>query len=310
MPMRETEVEGYAAVTLSSPHLEATFVPRVAMIGASLVHDGVELLDRRGGLARYAEKGSTMGMPLLHPWANRLAGFGYTVGGRSVVVDPSSLLLHKDGNGLPMHGVQPRNLPWQVVGTNGGAGSQLSVRLAYEAPHLVAVFPFPHELRMDVGLHEATLTVTTTLRPSGTIAVPVSFGFHPYLRLPDVPRGEWWVELPVRRRLVLDERQIPTGATEPVTIPAGPLAAGAFDAGFDRLDHPARFVLAGGGRRVTVEFVEGFPCAQVYAPVGESFICFEPMTAPTNALVSGAGLTIVEPGAAYTATFAITIECA
>jgi galactose mutarotase-like enzyme len=37
-------------------------------------------------------------------------------------------------------------------------------------------------------------------------------------------------------------------------------------------------------------------------------ICFEPMTAPTNALVSGHGLTWVRPGSSYTATFAIEVS--
>ena len=37
------------------------------------------------------------------------------------------------------------------------------------------------------------------------VPVPVSFGFHPYLLLPGVPRAEWQVAVPVRRRLDLDE---------------------------------------------------------------------------------------------------------
>ena len=41
---------------------------------------------------------------------------------------------------------------------------------------------------------------------------------------------------------------------------------------------------------LTVTFEEGFDCAQVYAPPGHDYICFEPMTAPTDALNSGQGL--------------------
>jgi galactose mutarotase-like enzyme len=36
-------------------------------------------------------------------------------------------------------------------------------------------------------------------------------------------------------------------------------------------------------------------------------IAFEPMTAPTNALVSGRDLTLLEPGESYEATFSITV---
>ena len=52
---------------------------------------------------------------------------------------------------------------------------------------------------------------------------PVTFGYHPYLRLPGVPRAAWHVELPVVRRLELDERGIPTGASEASAPIRGPL---------------------------------------------------------------------------------------
>jgi galactose mutarotase-like enzyme len=37
-------------------------------------------------------------------------------------------------------------------------------------------------------------------------------------------------------------------------------------------------------------------------------MCFEPMTAPPNALHSGDRLSLVPPGERYTATFSITVE--
>jgi galactose mutarotase-like enzyme len=59
---------------------------------------------------------------------------------------------------------------------------------------------------------------------------------------------------------------------------------------------------------VEVEFVRGYPFAQVYAPGGDDLICFEPMTAPTNALVSGAGLRTAEPGTPFEAVFRIAVS--
>jgi aldose 1-epimerase len=63
----------------------------------------------------------------------------------------------------------------------------------------------------------------------------------------------------------------------------------------------------GAGRTVTVAFLEGYSFAQVYAPEGSDFICYEPMTAPTNAIASGDSLTRVRPGDAYTAAFRIGV---
>jgi galactose mutarotase-like enzyme len=132
--------------------------------------------------------------------------------------------------------------------------------------------------------------------------VPVTFGFHPYFAL----RRDWRVELPVRRRLVLSAQKIPTGATEPVEPYAGPLGALTFDDGYDELAGEP-FVLAGGGRRIEVAFEEGFPVAQVFAPREFDLICFEPMTARTDALRSG-GFAIAEPGRPYRAVFSIAVS--
>ena len=80
-----------------------------------------------------------------------------------------------------------------------------------------------------------------------------------------------------------------------------------FDDGFALLGEKAAFSLAGAGRRLTVELLEGYAYAQVFSPSDESFICFEPMTAQTNALVSGIDLPIVAPGEEHRATFRISV---
>ena len=63
-----------------------------------------------------------------------------------------------------------------------------------------------------------------------------------------------------------------------------------FDDGYDKLPDGAVFSVSGGTRTLTVTFERGYPVGQIFAPAGSSFICFEPMTAQTNALRSGVGL--------------------
>jgi aldose 1-epimerase len=58
---------------------------------------------------------------------------------------------------------------------------------------------------------------------------------------------------------------------------------------------------------MTVTFRAGYEFAQVFAPAGTEFICFEPMTAATDALNSGDGLRIVAPGAEHRAMFNVTL---
>ncbi|MCW3066583.1 MAG: Aldose 1-epimerase, partial [Solirubrobacterales bacterium] len=154
-------------------------------------------------------------------------------------------------------------------------------------------------------------TVRTTVIPTSGDAVPIAFGYHPYLTLPGVPREQWRVYLPVLRRMVLDERMIPTGSGEDVAPFDGPIGDRAWDDAFDRLARPARFELSGGGRSVAVELVDGYSVAQVFSPPGATFICFEPMTAPANALHLPPGmLEEVPPGAERSATFRIAVAAA
>src|SRR5215470_11972341 len=159
----DTTTAGHPTVTLSCADtgVEATFASRLGMIGCSLRHRGAELLGQRGGLAKYAASGSTMGIPLLHPWANRLSGFSYAVGGRTVAIAPHAPLLHRDANGLPMHGVLAAYPRWRAAAPSAdAAGARLSALLDFGAdPALLAVFPFPHTLALDVVLRGATLTV-------------------------------------------------------------------------------------------------------------------------------------------------------
>jgi galactose mutarotase-like enzyme len=297
-----------SAITLRDPaaELEARFALEPALVGCSLLHRGEELLDPRKGLRAYAETGSTMGIPLLHPWANRLGGFGYEVGGRSVELDPESPLVVRDEHGLPMHGLLPGRRPWSV--REAGEARLLADLDFTSDAELLAAFPFPHVLELDARLRDGALEIDTTVSASGDEPVPIAFGWHPYLRLPGVARADWEVRLPVLRRLVLDERQVPTGETEDVEPFDGPLGQMTFDDGFDRLAHPPVFELRGGGRRIAVEFVEGYRVAQVFAPSQFDAVSFEPMTAPANALRSGKDLAHARPGEPYRAGFRLSVR--
>jgi galactose mutarotase-like enzyme len=308
----ESTVAGYAVRVLRSPTgLEAAFAPGVGMIGCSLRHRGEELLGQRGGLAKYAEAGSTFGIPLLHPWANRLSGLTYEVDGVAVRLDPDRSPVRPDENGLPIHGLAGASPYWEVTGAEADAdAATLSARLPYgDHPELLAGFPFPHDLLVEVRLAGEVLTLETTLRPTTDTAVPVAFGYHPYLRLPGAPREGWEITLPVRSHAVLDARGIPTGETEDASVPPGPLGDRVYDDLYPRLDDDPVFALEGAGRRVEVRFEQGYPVAQVYAPEGQEFICFEPMTAPTDALARGGpDLPRAEPGHEFAARFSIAVR--
>ncbi len=306
-----TSAETPQAVTLRSPDggLEAEFVPSLNMLCRSLRHRGEELLYAGHGLRAYAEHGKTMGIPLLHPWANRLAGPGYAAAGKRVSLDTGDGRLPLDPNGLPIHGAVPGLLRWQLESAvTGPIEHGVRARLDWSSPALLELFPYVHELTYEATLTDERLTIATTLRATGSDRVPVSFGFHPYLVLPDAPRRTWDVALAASHRLVLDERLIPTGERVALVERAFTLGEQSWDDGLDGVAQPATFSVADRRRTLGVTFEQGFPFAQVYAPPGQDLICFEPMTAPANALVSGDGLSVVAPGDACTAVFSIAVR--
>ena len=210
--------------------------------------------------------------------------------------------MRPDNNGLPIHGLLAAYPGWRAQQVSD---QKLTAELDFGAhDELLASFPFPHLIELTVELSDRTLAVSTTVTPTSDMAVPLVYGYHPYLQLPDVPRAEWHVEMPTMRHLILDDTGIPTGATPKWPATTEPLGDKVFDDGFDQVADGAVFAVSGGGRRLEVRFEQGYPAAQVFAPAGETVICFEPMAAPTDALRRG-GYRSARPGEPDTAVFSI-----
>jgi len=304
-------VEGFETVIVRSPDgvTEAEFVPDANMLCCSLRHRGAELLDGGHGVRAYAERGKTMGIPLLYPWANRLAGREYRAGDKSVGLPAADGRYAVDPNGLPIHGALPGLLRWQVDPVGPGLpGDRLGARLGWSSPEQLELFPFAHELELDVRVSDTGIELVTTLRATGEDTVPVAFGFHPYLTIPGTRRQTWEVTLGARSRLILDDRMLPTGEREPIERTTFRLGDQSWDDGLADLTEPPEFEVSAGGVTLAMSFGSGFSYAQVYAPPGHDFICFEPMTAPSNALISGDGLKLVAPGGQCRTAFSISVS--
>ncbi len=221
----ERPFRGEPALELRAGELRATFVPGIGMTGVSLLRRGREYLALPGGLDAL-RAGHTAGLPLLAPWANRLGSRRYRAAG--VTVDLRGLELRTDVAGLPMHGLLVGSPGWTVTrcaATGAVARVAASVDVDVDAP----AFPFPHRLDVAIAAHDDRLVVDTTVVPTGRRRVPVAFGWHPYLRLPGVPRSQWRLRLPARRHLALDGRGIPTGASAPERAEGEPIGRRHFD---------------------------------------------------------------------------------
>jgi galactose mutarotase-like enzyme len=86
----------------------------------------------------------------------------------------------------------------------------------------------------------------------------------------------------------------------------GPLGDRSFDDGHAGVPG-ASFSVSSDLRTLGVSFLAGYRDVQIFSPPGTDFICFEPMTSPTDALRTGQDLARVAPGESFSASFAITI---
>lgn len=300
-------MQNYATVLLQDPSssLTASYVPVAGMICTSLSDDGVEFLGQRRGLQAYIAGGKTMGIPILYPWANRLSANNYDVDGAIVTLTAGAGGVRTDDHGAPMHGVLAAYPGWLVTSQSE---NQVTAVLDFGGtPRLLASFPFPHVLTMTATLADRTLTVETTVLATTAASVPLCFGFHPYVQLPGIARGEWLLQTPTMRHLPVDSNGIPTGTSDDWPGGTAELRDTEFDDGFDQVPDGSVFAISGGGRRVEVTFDKGYPAAQIFAPANDNLIGLEPMAAPTDALRRG-DYPVAAPGKPVTATFSIEVS--
>jgi aldose 1-epimerase len=292
------------AVELRSPDgaLEATYLPEAGMRCSSLRHHGAEILGCESAIDDPVLRSAMRGIPLLHPWANRLADDRYTAGGRTGEVPRDAPFVPRDGQGLAIHGLLAAPDAWVVTVAPGGSGLRAEMAFPTDAAR-AAAFPFPHRLALEAALDGDGLAVRVRLEPRAEIAVPVAFGFHPYLRLPGSSRSRWRVTLPPMTRVEADERGLPSGRRAAVDGVTGALAEATVDEAYLDVAPGAELAVADADLRVTLRLESGFRAAQVYSPAGSDFVCLEPMTAPPNALVTGEELAWVRPGERYEAAF-------
>jgi len=158
----------------------------------------------------------------------------------------------------------------------------------------MAQWPFAHEYEITYILSEGVVEVRTTITNLSADPMPVSIGFHPYYRIPDISRDEWTGHIPARRRVVADNRLIPTGEYRAMDIPDQfPLRGRTLDDGFIDLQRDAEgralFSITSGDKKVEILFGPKYPVAVVWEPNTQAgqpqpFICFEPMTGITSAV--------------------------
>jgi galactose mutarotase-like enzyme len=181
---------------------------------------------------------------------------------------------------------------------------RVTARLDYRDPR---AFPFPHTVTVDARLDaERGLTITTEVTPTSKQSVPISFGWHPYVRLPHAPRPEWILRWPACEHVEVDKNTIPTGIRTPLTAQSDPIADRTFDDHY-ALGRDRTFSISARGCALSLRFDRAYPFAQLFVPAKRQLVSIEPMTAEIDALGRG-NTPIVEPGATFRASFTIAVS--
>lgn len=305
----------------ASRYMEVRVAPSIGNMAYSFLVRGKDVLwFPFSSPAELRARPALCGVPFLAPWANRIDGDAYWVEGRKYRLNPALGNLRRDSNQKPIHGLLNFSPAWVLAacGANGDSAYAASRLEFWRYPELMAQFPFAHEVTMTYRLADGALQVETSIENHSVERMPVAIGYHPYFQLYDAPRDEWTVHLAARERWVLDGLLIPTGLREAVPwANPHPLRAGALDDVFGGLlpdsDGAARFWVCGGREKITVTYGPNYRVVVVYAPEGKSFICFEPMSAVTNAfnlthVHSYEDLQSIPPGGRWSESFWITPE--
>jgi len=293
---REMSDHGVAIVRLADAGhgVEAAVAPSLGNRAYEmLVHGKNILYFPHADVSEFQRRPGLSGIPFLAPWGNRLDEQAFWANGKRYGFNMS--LGNVRGN-IPIHGMLSNSPLWRVTEVAADARSaHVTSRLEFwKSPDLMAQWPFAHEYEMTYSLADGVLEVRVTITNLSAEAMPVVIGFHPFYRIPDVPREEWVAHLPARQHVEADERLIPTGEFKPVSLPDPvPLKTHHLDDGFTDLERDAEgsahFWIESGGKKVEALFGPKYPVAIVWAPpapAGQTrdFICFEPMAGITNAV--------------------------
>lgn len=278
----------------------ATFLPHLGFLGVSVRAGDDELIDMPRSLEEHCAGAST-GMPLLHPFANRLSLDQFDAYGNRF----DTHTVPRDRNGLAIHGTLhtrrfrvEREEPVRVTA---------SCSIAAEPS-----FPWDHRVTIAITARGGELAVTTLVENRTRRRMPVSFGWHPFFTLPGgVPRADWILRIPACRRHVLTSRLLPTGERVEQPEDRSPIGDRSYDDHFD-LGADRAFELSDGRRTLRITFDEHFPHAQIYLPAPDwpvtgDFVCIEPMVANINALVSETA-PVIGPEGTFAATFTVSVS--
>jgi aldose 1-epimerase len=280
--------------------------------------DLLETLWFEPGFAEGAGRPSRSGIPILFPFGGRIGDGRYTWDNREYTITTAGT---SDQHAI--HGfVYTR--PWRVI-----AQSADSVTGAFQgsidAPETLSEWPSDYAIELTWRVAGQSLGVDVRITNPGDAPLPFTFGLHPYFRLPlgGDSAEDCLVAVPAAEYRELDGlmptgRDLPVDATRDLRAPRrfGDLELDDVVTGLEANEH-GEIVTSihdpGSGVTLTQTFSDAHPFVIVFTPPHREAIAIEPYTGSPNPFAVGelglnAHLLVLEPGAAWEATYRISLE--
>ncbi len=270
---QRTSVQGVPVIRLAdAAHgVEVAVVPSIGnRVSEMKVHGKNILYFPSANLAELRKSPDLNGVPFLAPWANRLDDEGFWANGKKYTFN---MTLGNVRGPIPIHGLLANSDLWEVVEVAADRRSaRVTSRLMFwKHPELMAQWPFAHEYEITYRLSDGMLETRLTVTNLSAEPMPIVVGFHPFYRIPDVPRDQWLANIPARKIVIADSRLLPTGEFKPYDLPRPlPLKDHPLDTGFTDLERDANgrahFSIEVNGKKVETLFGPKYPVAVIWAP--------------------------------------------
>lgn len=244
------------------------------------------------------------GVPL-YPLANRLEDGRYQHEGKTYQLEINEPALNNALHGFIQH--LPCSIQTRQIDDHS---SQATVLFQYQGDR--PGYPFPAEIVMDYTLNNNSLTMEMTVTNKHSTSVPLGTGWHPYFQLGDL-MDQCSLQIPPSKRVLINERMLPTGEVTNSTEFAQlrPIADTQLDTCFQLSDNgtqerTSEVILWSDSSQIGLKlWQESGPGKYNYiqiciAPDRKS-IAIEPVSCGINAFNTKQGLTILPPGASWSA---------
>lgn len=305
----------YEAIKLTSPNgkCELELVPEFGGLTNSLRFTLSESIDIIAGLpdrkAMQVNAGYS-GIPLF-PFANRLDKGCYTYTGVDYQLEQN-----EPARATALHGFLYQ-LQASVSAVTQDENTS-TVSLTYHYDGSITGYPFPAKVIMQYSMgNNACMQVRFTVTNLHDNTIPVGIGWHPYFQL-GLPVNDLRLQMPPSKRVLVDNRLLPTGEKIDFTDFSSPTLIGdyAFDDCFvldaNNTENTAKVTLWSDAKQLGLEMFQttgatGFNYLQICIPPDRQSIAIEPVSCGIDAFNTGEGVIHLSAGESFTAEFGVRL---